>query len=44
MTRMLHSFADASPFDQQVQRAELDNVINSRAMSMALAENYVGAF
>jgi len=44
MTRMLHSFADASPFDQQVQRAELDNVVNSRALSMALAENYVGAF
>ena len=44
MTRMMHSFADASPFEQQVQRAELDNVISSRALSMALAENYVGAF
>jgi len=44
MTRMLHTFADASPFERQVQRAELENVVASRAMSMALAENYVGAF
>jgi p-hydroxybenzoate 3-monooxygenase len=44
MTRMLHSFADASPFDRQVQLAELDNVVASRALSTALAENYVGAF
>lgn len=44
MTSMLHTFADASPFQQQLQRAELDNVVNSRALSTALAENYVGAF
>jgi p-hydroxybenzoate 3-monooxygenase len=44
MTRMLHTFADASPFDRQVQLAELDNVVASRALSTALAENYVGAF
>lgn len=44
MTRMLHTFADASPFERQVQRAELENVVASRAMSTALAENYVGAF
>lgn len=44
MTSMLHTFADASPFQQQIQRAELDNVVNSRALSTALAENYVGAF
>ncbi|MES2260041.1 MAG: 4-hydroxybenzoate 3-monooxygenase [Pseudomonadota bacterium] len=44
MTSMLHTFADATPFERQVQRAELDCVVNSRAMSTALAENYVGAF
>lgn len=44
MTRMLHTFEDASPFERQVQKAELENVVASRAMSTALAENYVGAF
>ncbi|KKB63424.1 4-hydroxybenzoate 3-monooxygenase [Robbsia andropogonis] len=44
MTSMLHTFSDASPFQQQIQRAELENVVNSRALSTALAENYVGAF
>ena len=44
MTSMLHTFADASPFQREVQRAELENVVNSRAMATALAENYVGAF
>ncbi|MFC5460519.1 4-hydroxybenzoate 3-monooxygenase [Massilia niabensis] len=44
MTRLLHTFADASPFERQVQLAELENVASSRAMQTALAENYVGAF
>ncbi|SFU98873.1 4-hydroxybenzoate 3-monooxygenase [Pseudoduganella namucuonensis] len=44
MTSMLHTFQDASAFERQVQRAELDNVVASRAMMTALAENYVGAF
>jgi p-hydroxybenzoate 3-monooxygenase len=44
MTRLLHTFADASPFERQVQLAELENVVSSRAMQTALAENYVGAF
>ncbi|EIJ46338.1 4-hydroxybenzoate 3-monooxygenase [Herbaspirillum sp. GW103] len=44
MTSMLHTFEDASPFQRQIQRAELENVVNSRALSTALAENYVGAF
>lgn len=39
---MLHNFADASPFQQQLQRAELDYVVASRAAATALAENYVG--
>jgi p-hydroxybenzoate 3-monooxygenase len=44
MTTMLHTFADASPFQREVQRAELENVVSSRALATALAENYVGAF
>lgn len=44
MTRLLHRFEDASPFDRQIQRAELEALVASRAMRTALAENYVGAF
>jgi p-hydroxybenzoate 3-monooxygenase len=44
MTSLLHTFADATPFEREVQRAELENVVRSRAMATALAENYVGAF
>ncbi|MYM81825.1 4-hydroxybenzoate 3-monooxygenase [Duganella sp. FT50W] len=44
MTSMLHTFADATPFEREVRRAELECVVSSRAMSTALAENYVGAF
>jgi p-hydroxybenzoate 3-monooxygenase len=44
MTSLLHTFDDATPFQRQLQRAELDCVISSRAMATALAENYVGAF
>jgi p-hydroxybenzoate 3-monooxygenase len=42
MTTLLHRFFDHSPFDQQMQIAELDYVFTSRAASLALAENYVG--
>jgi p-hydroxybenzoate 3-monooxygenase len=42
MTSLLHRFDDATPFQQQLQRAELDYVVSSRAASTALAENYVG--
>lgn len=44
MTSLLHTVADATPFQREIQRAELDNVVSSRAMATALAENYVGAF
>ncbi|HJV03460.1 MAG TPA: 4-hydroxybenzoate 3-monooxygenase [Burkholderiaceae bacterium] len=44
MTRLLHTFADATPFEREMQRAELDNIIASRALATSLAENYVGAF
>ena len=42
MTSLLHKFDDASPFQQQLQRSELEYVVSSRAASQALAENYVG--
>jgi p-hydroxybenzoate 3-monooxygenase len=42
MTSLLHHHADASPFDQQRQLAELDYVASSRAAATTLAENYVG--
>ena len=44
MTSMLHTFDDASSFQRELQRAELENVVASRALATALAENYVGAF
>jgi p-hydroxybenzoate 3-monooxygenase len=42
MTMMLHRFPDTGGFDQKVQEAELDYLVNSRAASTALAENYFG--
>jgi p-hydroxybenzoate 3-monooxygenase len=42
MTSLLHRFASHTPFEQRVQRAELDFLFESRAASTALAENYVG--
>ena len=42
MTSLLHRFEDASPFQQELQRAELEYVISSRAAATVLAENYVG--
>jgi p-hydroxybenzoate 3-monooxygenase len=39
---MLHRFPDATPFQQQIQLAELEYVTSSRAAATALAENYVG--
>lgn len=42
MTSLLHRFHEDSPFDQRRQSALLDYVVNSRAASVSLAENYVG--
>jgi len=42
LTSLLHRFPDTEGFGQKVQEAELDYLVNSRAMSTALAENYVG--
>lgn len=43
MTSMLHRLPDASDFDMNRQRAELDAVTRSVAGRTLLAENYVGA-
>jgi p-hydroxybenzoate 3-monooxygenase len=42
MTSMMHKFADHTPFDARMQRAELGYVLSSPAGQMMLAENYVG--
>lgn len=42
MTSMLHSFADADPFQQRLQLAQLEQVCSSRSAARTLAENYVG--
>ncbi len=42
MTSMLHGFPGATPYDRQIQRAELDYVTASNAAATSLAENYVG--
>lgn len=42
LTNLMHRFPDTEGFGQRVQEAELDYLVNSRAASTALAENYVG--
>ncbi len=42
MTSMLHVFPDGSPFDEQLQLAQLEYVASSEAAATTLAENYVG--
>jgi p-hydroxybenzoate 3-monooxygenase len=42
LTSLLHRFPDSAGFGQRIQEAELDYLVNSRAASTALAENYVG--
>jgi p-hydroxybenzoate 3-monooxygenase len=42
MTTILHSFPETGEFSQRIQHAELDYLVQSRAASTALAENYVG--
>jgi p-hydroxybenzoate 3-monooxygenase len=41
-TSLMHKFPDMGEFGQKVQEAELDYLVNSRAASTSLAENYVG--
>ena len=41
-TQLMHQFPGEGPIAQKLQEAELDYLVNSRAASTALAENYVG--
>jgi p-hydroxybenzoate 3-monooxygenase len=41
-TMLMHKFPGTGEFDRKVQEAELDYLVNSKAASTALAENYVG--
>ncbi len=41
-TSLMHRFPDAEGFGFKVQQAELDYLVNSRAASTVMAENYVG--
>lgn len=42
LTRLMHGFPGASPFERRMQDAELDYVEQSEAAKMMIAENYVG--
>ncbi|MFN2744654.1 MULTISPECIES: 4-hydroxybenzoate 3-monooxygenase [Bacillus] len=42
MTSLLHRRHEDTPFDYQIQLAELDHVTTSKAAAQSLAENYVG--
>ena len=42
LTSLMHRFPDSEGFGQKLQEAELDYLVNSRAASTSLAENYVG--
>ena len=42
LTSLMHRFPDTGAFGQKIQEAELDYLVSSKAMSTALAENYVG--
>lgn len=41
-TSLMHRFPADGEFGQKIQEAELDYLVNSKAASTALAENYVG--
>ena len=41
-TSLMHKFPDTGAFGQKIQEAELDYLVNSKAASTSLAENYVG--
>ena len=42
VTSLMHRFPETGEFGQKIQEAELDDLVNSRAASTSLAENYVG--
>jgi p-hydroxybenzoate 3-monooxygenase len=41
-TSLMHRFPENGEFGQKIQEAELDYLVNSRAASASLSENYVG--
>ena len=41
-TSLMHQFPELGSFNQKVQEAELDYLVNSTAAATSLAENYVG--
>jgi p-hydroxybenzoate 3-monooxygenase len=41
-TSLMHRFPESGDFGQKIQEAELDYLVQSKAASTALAENYVG--
>jgi p-hydroxybenzoate 3-monooxygenase len=41
-TSLMHRFPESGEFGQKIQEAELGYLVNSRAASLSLAENYVG--
>src|SRR5690606_22039165 len=42
MTSLMHNFPDSDGFSTKIQEAELGYIVNSKAGSTSLAENYVG--
>ncbi len=42
MTSLMHRFPTQTAIDHKFQEAELDYLVNSKALSTAVAENYVG--
>lgn len=42
MTNLLHHFPGKDGFDQRIQQAEFDYLMQSRAAGVTIAENYVG--
>ena len=42
MTNLLHSFPDASPYENRLQDTDMDYLFSSEAALTSLAENYVG--
>ena len=42
MTTLLHRFPGNGPFEERIQLAEPDYLVNSKAAMTALAENCVG--
>lgn len=42
LTKLMHQFPDAAPFERRMQVAELDYIAGSEAAQISIAENYVG--